>query len=112
MIKGKLDPFFETGTEGIIWSLIEPDKGYEGLHPLKNGDILKVFEKDSEIVRWEGKIHLEYQRRLRPIPINPQYKAQEVFGMWCHGFQNTLEPEIWAKLFFDGCDAQLIRKPE
>lgn len=112
MIEGLLDPFFETGSEGIIWVLIEPNKGYEGLHSLKNGDYLKVFKKNTQEVLWEGLIQLEYERRLRPIPTNPQYKAQEVCGMWVHGFQASLEPIVWAKMFFDGSKAQLIKSEE
>lgn len=112
MIEGSLDPFFETGTQGIIWSLSELGKGYEGLHSLKNGDYLKVFKKDSGEILWQGVVKLEYERRLIPIPTNPQYKAQEVCGMWVHGFQDSLEPIVWAKMFFDGSKAQLIKNEQ
>lgn len=55
-IFGALEPFSETGTEGVIWSLHEYGKtGYDGLNVLKNGDKLTVYQtvRDGE-VDWEG----------------------------------------------------------
>lgn len=47
--QGGLDPFCETGTEGIIWSIHEFGKfGYEGLIPLRKGDVLTVFKNVTE----------------------------------------------------------------
>lgn len=101
MIKGELEAFFETGTEGVIWSLYdERNLGYESLVCLKNGDYLEVYNDDGSIF-WKGDVNLEYKRRYRPYPMNPQYGQQEVFGMWVHGFQEDADPEIWAKMFFD-----------
>ena len=108
MINGRLEAFFETGTEGIIWSLVEPNKGYEGLHCLKNGDYLKVYKENTEEVIWEGTVLLEYERRYRSYPLNPQYGQQEIFGCWVHGFQENLAPEVWSKMFFDGCQASMV----
>lgn len=110
MIKGQLEAYYETGTEGIIWSLVEPDKGYEGLNCLKNGDYLIVYQKNSQVIRWEGTVDLEYVRRNRPLPFNPQYSQQEIFGWWVHGFQNSLDPEVWSKMFFEECNAALKPK--
>lgn len=112
MIKGQLEPFFETGTEGIIWSIEEPGKGYEGLHCLKNGDFLKVYKKDTEEVLWEGMIDLEYKRCYQPYPLNPQYGQQAIFGYWIRGLQKSLDPEVWAKMFFDNLKAEFIRKED
>ncbi len=110
MIKGELEAFWETGTEGVIWSLYdEHNKGYESLNCLKDGDYLEVYNDDGSIL-WEGEVKLEYKRRYRPFPLNPKYGQQEVFGMWVHGFQEDLDPEIWAKMFFDKKKA--ILKPK
>lgn len=107
MIKGKLDPFFETGTEGVIWSIYdENEDGYNSLHCLKDGDYLEVYNEDNSIL-WSGIIKLEYKRRYRPYPMNPQYGQQEVFGYWVHGFQHNIEPEFWAEMFFKAKKAAL-----
>lgn len=109
VITGKLDPFFETGTEGVIWSFYEDGKnGYDGLNSLKNGDALKVYSSDDSIL-WEGIVNLEYKRRYRQYPLNPQYGQQEIFGYWVHGFQENLEPEVWGKMFLDTLKAELIK---
>lgn len=112
VITGKLEPFFETGTEGVIWSIYENGKtGYDGLHPLKNGDKVTIFAGDNSVL-WDGIVSLEYKRRYKQYPLNPKYGQQEVFGYWVHGFQENLEPTIWSKMFFDELNAQLIKGKE
>lgn len=112
-VSGVLDPFFETGTEGVIWSVYDPRKGgYDGLNCLKDGDHLTVFEPDGETVRWQGVVKLEYKRRFRPYPANPQYGQQEVLGFWVHGLQEGLAPTVWAKMFFDRLPCLLVTKPK
>jgi hypothetical protein len=59
---GALEPFCETGTEGVIWALKEygsPDY-YAGLKLLENGDSLTVYStvRDGE-VEWEGRLDFE-----------------------------------------------------
>lgn len=102
-ISGVLIPFFETGTEGILWALEEhpPKGGYEGLHILKDGDYLTVFGDSGEII-WEGTIKLEYKTGYRPYPLNPKYGQQAVFGCWIHGNQEGMDLEEWASMFFAG----------
>lgn len=53
---GALDPFCETGTEGVIWSFCEYGKGgYDALVCLKDGDRLSVYKNVREgAVEWEG----------------------------------------------------------
>lgn len=56
VIFGALEPFAETGTEGVIWCVAEYGKaGYDALQYLKNGDRLSVFSavRDGD-VEWEG----------------------------------------------------------
>lgn len=57
VIFGALEPFCETGTEGVIWSISEYGKnGYDGLNVLKDGDKLTVYKnvRNGEI-EWEGR---------------------------------------------------------
>lgn len=110
IIKGKLDPFFETGTEGVIWSVYEDGKeGYDGLHCLEDGDYLMVFNPDDDSLVWEGNVNLEYERNYRPYPMNPKYGQQEVYGFWVHGLQENVEPEDWGTWFFKSYPANLIK---
>ena len=111
MVKGKLEAFFETGTEGVIWSLYDDTKeGYEGLHCLYQGDYLTIFDpEDKSKVVWEGNIDLEYERNYHPYPMNPQYGQQAVGGMWVHGIQRDVEPDTWGKWFFKQYPAEVIK---
>jgi hypothetical protein len=107
-IKGMLEAFWETGTEGVIWSVIDdhitmlPDgyRSYEDIHSLKDGDWLAIFNDAARTkILWEGRIDLEYKRNYTPYPRNPQYGQQAVGGMWVHGLQRDLSPEAWFELF-------------
>jgi hypothetical protein len=110
IINGKLEPFFETGTEGILWSLYDDkNNGYNSLHVIKNGDFLEVINENNELY-WSGLIMLEYKRRFTSYPNNPKYGQQEIFGYWVHGFQEKIEPEYWSKMFFDKMTAILKKK--
>jgi len=109
-LAGRLTPFFETGTEGVVWAVnVDGLLGYDSLLPLKNGDELVVYGADGAVA-WEGTVNLEYQRRHRPYPTNPQYGQQEIFGYWVHGFQTDLEPEAWARPFFQ--EAPAVVRPK
>jgi hypothetical protein len=58
VVFGSLDPFCETGTEGVIWSLQEYGKsGYAGLHCLEDGEHLSVYSevRDGK-VEWQGRL--------------------------------------------------------
>jgi hypothetical protein len=53
---GALEPFCETGTEGIVWSVMEYGRnGYDALHCLRDGDELTVYSavRDGS-VEWSG----------------------------------------------------------
>jgi hypothetical protein len=105
LLAGQLDPFFETGTEGVIWSLLLPGvPGYDNWVPLADGDRLRIYGAQGTVA-WEGPVHLEHQRRYRPYPMNPACGQQEVFGFWVHGFQADVDPEVWATAFFTGMPA-------
>lgn len=64
VIYGALEPFCETGTEGVIWSVHEYGKsGYDGLNCLEEGEKLTVFSsvRDGE-VEWEGELDFSEER--------------------------------------------------
>lgn len=109
-LKGKLDAFFETGTEGIIWSVIEDGKeGYDGLHPLGEGDLLTVLDPVDGKFVWEGNVNYEWERNFRNYPGNPEFGQQEIGGMWVHGIQENVEPDDWGKWFFKQYPCELIK---
>lgn len=111
LVDGKLEPFFETGTEGVIWSVYEDNKlGYEGLHPLEYGDYLRIYsDYKRDNILWQGNIYFDWETNWRPYPMNPKYGQQEVLGYWVHGIQKDLEPKVWGKWFFDQLPAQLVK---
>lgn len=112
MITGRLEPFFETGTEGVIWSLNDPSlPGYDGLRGLRNGDHLRIIGSDDATV-WDGEIDLEYTRNWQPYPENPSHGQQAVSGYWVHGLQTTLDPERWGSYFFERYRGELTLGPE
>ena len=95
-IHGRLNAFFETGTEGVVWSLSDLRlPGYDGLWPLQYGDHLDVLDANGETL-WQGVIKLEFANRRVPT-----YNQQEVFGHWVNGLQDGADAETWAKMFFD-----------
>ena len=111
IIKGKLEPFFETGTEGTIWSVYEDGKeGHNGLHCLEYGDFLRIFDSEETTkVVWEGRIDYDWKINFRPYPMNPEYGQQEVLGFWVHGIQKDVNPEVWGTWFFKQYPAEMER---
>ncbi|MDB9944395.1 hypothetical protein OAD26_00140, partial [bacterium] len=81
----------------------DPDWSYEGLHILKNRDILIIYDKDcgTEIV-WTGIID------LKQYPIF----TESVNGVWIHSDQVGPDRETWARWFQEEYPAQLIVAPK
>lgn len=109
-IVGRLEPFFETGTEGIVWSVVEDGKsGYDSLHPVKCGDHLTIFDKqDTSAVVWDGDIQFEYKTNYESYPLNPEYGQQAVKGLWVNGLQEGVDAEQWFTWFYEEYPATLI----
>jgi hypothetical protein len=104
---GWLEPFWETGTEGIHWSLTDPLlPGYVGLFRVEGGDPLTILSVEGEVV-WTGTVQLEHERRLRSAPGNPSYRQQEIDGFWVHGLEASLPPETWSRWFHERLPAVL-----
>jgi len=104
-----LRAFFETGTEGSLWSVCIDNQGYDGLYVLHDDDELIVYTKDRCAIVWKGIVHLEYERLRTPYPANPESGQQMIFNRWVHGFQVGLQPGVWAQWFLCELPASLIR---
>lgn len=47
-IQGRGEAYWETGTEGVLWAVIDDQKpDYDGLYVLKDGDHLTIFDRDD-----------------------------------------------------------------
>lgn len=114
-IKGILDPFWETGTEGVIWMFNDPTlPGYYQMYTIKNRH-LEVLDDNNQTL-WAGKVKLEYKRNFHPYPSrageDKVYGQQSIRGYWVHGFQKDLDPELWADMFFKNRRAILSVRPK
>jgi len=79
---------------GDAWS-------YDGLHILKNGDELTIYDPDDEEV-WSGVINLQ------------QYPVftEHVNNFWLHADQIGVERDVWAEYFFERYSAKLVLKAD
>lgn len=89
--EGLLFGWFETGTEGIVWSMQEfkhigENWSYEGLFPLKNLDILFVLDQDQKKV-WSGVIMFDDTRTAHG------------YHIW--GIPKGWDSKEWMKLMFN-----------
>jgi hypothetical protein len=101
-IEGILEPHFETGTEGVIWSVYEDRsnlfyRDYTKLHTLKDGDHLTICAPDNKTVVFKDFIDLDWHAGAVH---DPGPGGQEALGMWVHGIQRGFDPDDWARLFF------------
>ena len=98
-IKGDLDPYFETGTEGIIWIVYEDGKkGYDGLHALHPLDQLTIYGEKGEIL-FNEKIFPDWKAGWAEYPRNPGHGQPAALGCWIHWTQIGWEPDKWASFF-------------
>lgn len=81
-------------------SLLVETRDYEGLHILRDGDYLKIYDREnSEEIIWEGEIDL----------IEFPVFSEHVFGLWIHAEQKGIDREEWAEWFFEKYPAELIK---
>jgi hypothetical protein len=98
-IRGFLEAYFETGTEGVIWSVLDPGlPGYDGLHTLEDGDELHVLDGTGGIL-WEGVVRLDRNTGRLPRWPGGEPVQQAVLGLWVHGLQEGMDPEAWGRMF-------------
>lgn len=112
---GVLEGWFETGTEGVIWTLYEDGKkGYEGMHCLEDGDHLTVWEVATGrqvfkgMVKFDNKIGERLYTDFYPDAVKG-LRQQCALGYWVHGIQEGFDPDSWARLFFRPKDAPELR---
>ncbi|MDP3963246.1 MAG: hypothetical protein Q8Q39_01990 [bacterium] len=97
---GSLEPFFETGCEGFVWALLEDEKpGLDGLHVIEEGDRLKVYGENDEIL-FDDEIICDYHIGWTEYPQNPGHGQPSALGKWIHWTQKGWQADDWAKLFF------------
>lgn len=87
------------------WRLAFPDGmwSHEGLHILKDGDRLTIFDKeDRDHVIWQGIVRLKQHNLF----------SETAFGFWIHADQKGEDREAWARLFFEEYPAVLEREDD
>lgn len=114
-LRGHLESFSEPGHDGVYWAFREEGThGKAFLRPLKNGDVLRVFNdaaRKNEI--WSGTVELDFKAHSAPVPHKPHLTAQNVPGHGIvHGLQKDTEPKKWADMFLTGKPALLIPRTE
>ncbi|MBA4072718.1 MAG: hypothetical protein C0497_12910 [Gemmatimonas sp.] len=101
-LDGHLVAWWETGTEGVYWSLVTDwsatERSHDNLYVLEEGDVLTIFNEDGSVA-WHGKIAWDLHTRRLQSPFNSDRIQQEVAGLWVHGLQRGVDAETWADYF-------------
>jgi hypothetical protein len=97
-IRGLLYDHAETGTEGVMWAVIDDSTGYDGLHIVKPGDHLTVLDQVGRRL-WSGVIRPDRKAGWRRYPLNPKYGQPLALGHWVHWTQKGFKPDDWAGYF-------------
>lgn len=96
---GVLEGYWETGTEGVQWVLLEDGySGYEAFREIEAGDHLTVYD-DHDVVLFADTIKQDRKTGWRPYPLNPSCGQQCALGFWIHWIQQGWDPDAWAYLF-------------
>lgn len=99
IIHGVLEDFFETGTEGVVWSVHDDDdSGYEGLHAIQEGDHLTILDQLGRRL-WSGVIRCDRESGWARYPANPEFGQPCALGYWIHWTQQGFKPDEWARFF-------------
>ena len=109
LLKGVCHLFSETRTEGRYWAFQDSkfikkvgekeDWSYDGLHVLRSGDWLTIYDKEKpgKIV-WEGVVSLKPRTSF----------DEHVRGWRVHSTPLNADKEKWADYFFKEYPAELI----
>lgn len=98
---GVLDYWFETGTEGLVWVLIEDGKdehSYDAMKFPEAGDHLKVWGEKGKVI-FDGVIEPDFQAGMTMSRVYPEHKQPSALGFWIHWTQRGWKPDKWARLF-------------
>jgi hypothetical protein len=118
-IKGTLFLYSETGTEGGYWAIQDekfigkrddgsPYWSYDGLHPLEDGDHLKIYHPDGILV-WEGEIKLK-QHPVFTESVDVHDESSGVnLGLWIHADQIGMSRHDWAYPFMKEYKGELTK---
>ena len=110
--EGILFPFFETGTEGLVWALQQDGVcGYEGLVCLGEDDLVTIRSAKGEVL-FEGAIKKDYATGAIPRYEGATHTQVTALGYWVHWSQAGFAPDDWAKLFLDESNRATIRRIE
>lgn len=111
ILKGKLELFYEQGMEHVAWSFYEEgQEGYDGLHCLEKGDMLRVFNDAARTkVLWQGKIDFEYDSHKQKRTMIGEVQWLDNVGT-VHGIQKGVDAKEWGEMFRTEKPAILIPK--
>ena len=106
-LEGLCTFYFETGTEGGDWAfqdsqfICKEGWSYEGLHILRDGDQLTIYDPNNiDITIWSGIINLKQYDSFKEV----------AKGYWIHADQIGIDRETWANFFFNEYPATLCKK--
>lgn len=116
MIKGPLGEYFETGCEGVYFSIQDENFidqngmfSHEGLHLLKNGDSLAIYWQGH--ILWNGELKLLNTSQAAAHPYLKQYVKSVTYstgltrtqlsfaGRWVHYIPANVDLGLWFQVF-------------
>lgn len=107
MIKGKLEAFFETGTEGVIWSIyMDGKEGYDALYSIKEGDYITIYNEEDKII-YQGDIIEDVFSNWYSYPMNPILGQQAAGCYLVHWVQANVDPDKWCEWFNKSLRAEI-----
>jgi len=99
VIRGELVDYFETGTEGVVWSVSDDDdQGYSGLHVIKEGDHLTILDRLGHEL-WRGVIRFDRKIGWQRYSGSRTLGQPSALGHWIHWTQRGFKADDWAKFF-------------
>ncbi len=97
--KGILFGWFETGTEGTVWTLQENgEKDYDGLQTIEEGDFLRIYNGKGKVI-FSNFITADLKAGWKEYPKNPGHGQPCALNRWVHWTQKGWKPDNWAMLF-------------
>jgi hypothetical protein len=98
-VEGELIGYFETGCEGVIWSIEDDSRfGRDAMETICEGDYLTIVDQLGKPL-WKGMIRCDKRTGWCPYPMNPKLGQQSALGHWVHWIQKGFKPDAWASYF-------------